>query len=241
MDGHCCAARLAPSRAPAPDVLFGTEEQHGFSSEDDVGPPLFGGEGEVDDAFRGFHLAVLVQHSEDSQGVPDAGSEVRLRGGAHQERRRHGAERGGQEDLATFRRQEDDSSSVQSLESFADIKKRRVRDFGQVCGGGGAGGANEFTIDSHTQLDVESVAHRPILLWWENEGMSLGRALIVIGLVVAALGVMVSVGDKLPFRLGRLPGDIVIRGKNTAFYFPLVTCLLLSAVLSFILWLFGRR
>ena len=71
--------------------------------------------------------------------------------------------------------------------------------------------------------------------------MSLGRALIVIGLVVVALGVMVSLGDKLPLRLGRLPGDIVIRGKNSIFYFPLVTCLLLSAVLSFILWLFGRR
>jgi len=71
--------------------------------------------------------------------------------------------------------------------------------------------------------------------------MSLGRALIVIGLVVVAIGAIVSVGDKLPLRLGRLPGDIVVRGKNSAFYFPLVTCLLLSAVLSFLLWMFGRR
>jgi hypothetical protein len=71
--------------------------------------------------------------------------------------------------------------------------------------------------------------------------MSIGRLLITIGLIVLILGVIVSLGEKLPLRLGRLPGDIVIRGKNSVFYFPLVTCLLLSVVLSFIMWLFGRR
>jgi hypothetical protein len=71
--------------------------------------------------------------------------------------------------------------------------------------------------------------------------MSVGRILITIGLIVLILGVIVSLGDKLPLRLGRLPGDVVIRGKNSVFYFPLVTCLLLSVVLSFIMWLFGRR
>ena len=65
--------------------------------------------------------------------------------------------------------------------------------------------------------------------------------LIVLGLVLAALGVIVTFGEKLPIRFGRLPGDIVIRGKNSVFYFPLVTCLLLSVALSFFLWLFGRR
>lgn len=71
--------------------------------------------------------------------------------------------------------------------------------------------------------------------------MSLGRALIAIGLIVLILGVIVSIGEKLPIRFGRLPGDIVIRGKHSVFYFPLVTCLLLSVVLSFVMWLFGRR
>lgn len=71
--------------------------------------------------------------------------------------------------------------------------------------------------------------------------MSVGRILITIGLIVLILGVIVSLGAKLPLRIGRLPGDIVIRGKNSAFYFPLMTCLLLSVVLSFIMWLFGRR
>lgn len=71
--------------------------------------------------------------------------------------------------------------------------------------------------------------------------MNLGRALILIGLVVVALGVVVTFGEKLPIRLGRLPGDIVFRGKNSVFYFPVVTCLLVSVVLSFLMWLFGRR
>jgi hypothetical protein len=65
--------------------------------------------------------------------------------------------------------------------------------------------------------------------------------LIAVGLLVAALGVIVSLGEKLPIRLGRLPGDIIIRGKNSLFYFPLVTCLLISAVLSLVLWLINRR
>ncbi|HLG98752.1 MAG TPA: DUF2905 domain-containing protein [Bryobacteraceae bacterium] len=71
--------------------------------------------------------------------------------------------------------------------------------------------------------------------------MSLGRILIVLGLIVVALGVIVSLGEKLPIRFGRFPGDIVVRGKHTVFYFPIVTSLLLSVVLTFILWLFSRR
>ena len=71
--------------------------------------------------------------------------------------------------------------------------------------------------------------------------MSLGRMLIVLGLLVAALGVLISFGEKLPVRLGRLPGDIIIRSKHSVFYFPLVTCLLISVVLSLVLWLINRR
>jgi len=65
--------------------------------------------------------------------------------------------------------------------------------------------------------------------------------LIVLGLLVAALGVLISLGEKLPIRLGHLPGDIVIRGKHSVFYFPLVTCLLISVVLSVVLWLINKR
>ncbi len=65
--------------------------------------------------------------------------------------------------------------------------------------------------------------------------------LIVLGLMVLALGVIVSIGERLPVRFPRLPGDIVIRGKHSVFYFPIVTSLLLSVVVSLILWLFNRR
>jgi hypothetical protein len=68
-----------------------------------------------------------------------------------------------------------------------------------------------------------------------------GRTLIIIGLVLIAAGVLVTLGDRLPVRLGRLPGDIVVRGKNGVFYFPIVTCLVVSAILSLVMWLAGRR
>jgi hypothetical protein len=71
--------------------------------------------------------------------------------------------------------------------------------------------------------------------------VSIGRTLIALGLIILAIGVLFTISEKLPIRLGRLPGDIVIRGKNSTFYFPLVTCLLLSVVLSIVMWLFRRR
>ena len=69
----------------------------------------------------------------------------------------------------------------------------------------------------------------------------MGRTFIIIGLVLVAVGVLMTLGDRLPVKLGRLPGDIVVRGKNSVFYFPIVTCLLVSAVLSLAMWLIGRR
>jgi len=68
-----------------------------------------------------------------------------------------------------------------------------------------------------------------------------GRLLIYAGIFLVVIGILVTLGGRLPVRFGRLPGDIVIRGKNTTFYFPVVTCLILSAVLTLIGWLFSRR
>jgi hypothetical protein len=68
----------------------------------------------------------------------------------------------------------------------------------------------------------------------------MGRTLITLGLVLVAAGLFLTYGPRLPFRLGRLPGDIHIEGKNSSFYFPLATCLLLSALLSAVLWLLRR-
>jgi hypothetical protein len=68
----------------------------------------------------------------------------------------------------------------------------------------------------------------------------LGRTLLLLGLILIILGALLYFGAKLPFRLGKLPGDIVHRGEHTTFYFPIVTCLVLSAALSFLFWLFSR-
>lgn len=71
--------------------------------------------------------------------------------------------------------------------------------------------------------------------------MNIGRTLIVAGAVLIAIGLLFLAGDKLPIRFGRLPGDITLRGRNSVFYIPLTTCILLSAILSLVLWLFHRR
>jgi hypothetical protein len=65
----------------------------------------------------------------------------------------------------------------------------------------------------------------------------LGRVLLLLGCLMVLVGALLYFGGKLPFRLGRLPGDIVHRGEHTTFYFPIVTCLLLSVGLSFFFWL----
>jgi hypothetical protein len=67
-----------------------------------------------------------------------------------------------------------------------------------------------------------------------------GRALLVLGGFLVLLGTLLYFGGKLPLRLGRLPGDIVHRGEHTTFYFPIVTCLVLSAAFSLILRIFGN-
>jgi hypothetical protein len=68
----------------------------------------------------------------------------------------------------------------------------------------------------------------------------LGRTLLLLGVVLVLVGALLYFGDKLPFRIGKLPGDIVHRGEHTTFYFPIVTCLVLSAALSLLLWLFSH-
>ena len=63
-----------------------------------------------------------------------------------------------------------------------------------------------------------------------------GKILMVLGILLVGVGALLSFSGKLPFRLGRLPGDIVHQGRNGSFYFPVVTCILLSVVLSLLLW-----
>ncbi|HZS27095.1 MAG TPA: DUF2905 domain-containing protein [Candidatus Angelobacter sp.] len=68
----------------------------------------------------------------------------------------------------------------------------------------------------------------------------LGKALLLLGGIIVVVGAALLLAGKLNLPLGRLPGDIVYRGKNSVFYFPIVTCILVSVVLSLIFWLFGR-
>lgn len=68
----------------------------------------------------------------------------------------------------------------------------------------------------------------------------LGKLLIVVGAGVLLVGVLLVVLGRTNLPLGRLPGDIFYRGKNTTIYFPLMTCLLLSVVLSIVLYVVGK-
>lgn len=68
----------------------------------------------------------------------------------------------------------------------------------------------------------------------------LGKLLLIIGVVIALLGAVLLFSGKLNLPIGRLPGDIYYRGKNTTFYFPLATSILLSIILSLIFWLIGK-
>jgi len=68
----------------------------------------------------------------------------------------------------------------------------------------------------------------------------LGKILVLAGAVVIVAGIALMLAGRANIPLGRLPGDIVYRGKNTTFYFPLATSILISVVLSVVLYLIGR-
>ena len=67
----------------------------------------------------------------------------------------------------------------------------------------------------------------------------LGKMLIVFGIIMAVVGAVLAFGPKIPW-LGKLPGDFTYRGERFTFYFPLATCVLLSVILSLVLYLFRR-
>ena len=68
----------------------------------------------------------------------------------------------------------------------------------------------------------------------------IGRFLIIAGLIVAAIGGLLLLSGRIPW-IGKLPGDFFIQRKNFTFYFPIATSILLSIIISLILWLVGRR
>ena len=68
----------------------------------------------------------------------------------------------------------------------------------------------------------------------------LGRMLVFVGGLILVLGIVLILAGKVNLPIGRLPGDIVYRGKNTTFYFPLMTSILLSIILSLVLYFLNR-
>lgn len=67
----------------------------------------------------------------------------------------------------------------------------------------------------------------------------IGRTLMLTGLLLMAIGAIISLSARLPW-LGKLPGDIYLKKENFSFYFPLTTCILVSALFSLVLWLLRR-
>jgi len=65
----------------------------------------------------------------------------------------------------------------------------------------------------------------------------IGKALLVLGIAMVGVGALLLLGARLPFRLGRLPGDIVVESRNGRFYFPLVTCIIVSLALTLLMWI----
>jgi hypothetical protein len=69
----------------------------------------------------------------------------------------------------------------------------------------------------------------------------MGRIFIGAGILLVIIGLLIVLGERVGIHLGRLPGDIRIEGRRGGFYFPIVTCLLVSLILSAVAWFFGRR
>ncbi len=69
---------------------------------------------------------------------------------------------------------------------------------------------------------------------------AIGKFIIRAGILLVAAGIFITFVDRIPF-LGRLPGDIFIRKGHLSFYFPVITCLVLSVIITILLNLFWRR
>jgi hypothetical protein len=69
----------------------------------------------------------------------------------------------------------------------------------------------------------------------------MGRILISAGILLVVAGLVMVLAERAGIGLGRLPGDIRLEGKHGGFYFPIVTCILISVLLSLISWLFRSR
>lgn len=72
-----------------------------------------------------------------------------------------------------------------------------------------------------------------------NPLSSLGKLLVIAGLVMAGIGILLILSPKIPW-LGKLPGDILIKKDNFRFYFPITTCIIISIILTILFYLFRK-
>jgi len=79
-----------------------------------------------------------------------------------------------------------------------------------------------------------------LLIFYMNEFQNYGKILILLGVFIIVVGLLVFFFDRIPF-LGKLPGDIIIRRKNFTIYIPLATMLLMSILLSLLLFFISRK
>lgn len=70
--------------------------------------------------------------------------------------------------------------------------------------------------------------------------VEIGKSLIFVGILIIIIGTVLLFNDRLPFNLGKLPGDIFYKKENVSFYFPITTSILISIILSLLFYLFGR-
>jgi hypothetical protein len=68
---------------------------------------------------------------------------------------------------------------------------------------------------------------------------ALGKLLILLGVLIIVIGLLLLVGEKIPW-IGKLPGDIIIRKEKFSFYFPITTCITISIILTFLVWIFRK-
>jgi hypothetical protein len=68
----------------------------------------------------------------------------------------------------------------------------------------------------------------------------IGRTLLLLGVLLIAVGAFLYFGGKLPFRLGRLPGDIVYRGRHGTVFFPLASSIVISVLVSLVVWIVNQ-
>jgi len=73
-----------------------------------------------------------------------------------------------------------------------------------------------------------------------NDFSQFGKIFLIIGLVIAGVGLLMMIGGKIPW-IGKLPGDLFYKGEKFTFYFPLTTSIIVSVVLTFILWLLNKK